>query len=127
MPGEERDSVSTILIKERFVVGFGGWHGDDVDEMRIFDLRTHKVSSMKKDGEWHPGGRWPVLAVRDEEVYVIGGERTTAVHCLSFSALSQLIEQGGVRSAFCFCLGFPIQPGKGFERRILGHYIPLCL
>jgi len=122
MPGEGRRDVSMILIGERFVVGFGGCHSDYVDDMWIFDLKTHKVSPVKKEGEWHPGGPRPILVVQDKELYVIGGGATTAAHCLSFAALVRLIQHDGVRYAFCFCLGFPIHPSKALKRSTLKQY-----
>jgi len=127
MPGRGRDSVSTILIGERFVVGFGGWKGNYMDDMWIFDLKTHKISAVKKEGEWHPGSSVSALVVRDKELYVIGDRYRKSVYCMSFTALSPLILDDAVRRAFCFCLGLPIQPGKGFERASLRHYIPPSL
>jgi len=127
IPGEERYCVSTTLIKERFLVGFGGWKGKLVDAMWIFDLETHKVSAVKREGEWHPGGRWPALVVRDKELYVIGGFNTIAAHSLSFAALVRLIQNDRVRCAFCTCLGFPFRPVKGFKRSAFRHYSPPSL
>jgi len=127
MPGKERSFVSIILVKERFVVGFGGWNDNYVDDMWIFDIKTRKISSVKKEGEWHPSCSSPVLAVRDKELYVIGGSGASSAHCLSFSALSHLIHNGGVRTSFCRCLGLQFQPGRGFERRTLSHHISLRL
>jgi len=128
IPGEGRYGVSTILIGERFVLGFGGRNSaNDIKGMWIFDLKTHRVSPVTKQGEWHPGGVSPALAVRDKELYVIGGTDTWSAHCLSFSALSRLIQHGGVRCAFCSCLGFPIQPSKAFKKSIVIDYIPTLL
>jgi len=127
IPGEGRYCVSTILIGERFVLGFGGWRDVDIDEMWIFDLQTKKASPVTKEGNWHPGGWWPALVVRDKELYVIGGGATIAAHCLSFLALSNLIERDRIRSAFCFCLSLPLLPNKRLERRTFRHYIPLPL
>jgi len=126
MPRKENTCVSTILIKERFVLGFGGSYNSDVDEMWIFDLKTHKVSAVNKEGEWHPGGPRPVLVVRDKELYVIGGG-TASAYCISFSALSRLIQRSKVKRAFCSWLGFPLQPGKGLERSTVIDCIPILL
>jgi len=128
IPGEERDSVSTILIGERFVVGFGGWHDKrHMDDMWIFDLETHKISSMKREGGWHPGGSSPVLAVRDKELYVIGGGGASSAHCISFLALSRLIQYGGVRRSFCLYLGLPFRLSKALKGSIVIDYIPTLL
>jgi len=124
MPGEGRDSVSTILIKERFVVGFGGWNDVDIDDMWIFDLRTRRASPVMKQGEWHPGTLWPVLVAQDKEIFVLGGTETWSAHCLSFSALSHLIQYGGVRCAFRSCLGLPFRPDRVFERNAIIDYAP---
>jgi len=120
MPGNERCEVSTILIKERFLVGFGGWNRVHIgNNMWIFDLKTRKESPVRKEGEWHPASDRSVLVARNKELHVIGGERVSSAHCVSFSALSHLIQRSGVRSAFCFCLGLAIQPGRGFKRNAL--------
>jgi len=130
MPGEGKDDVSTILIGERFVVGFGGRRRNyhpGIDDMWIFDLKTHKVSSVKKEGEWHPSSSVPALVVRNQDFYVIGSWSTHSVHCLPFTSLSHLIQRGRVRCAFCSCLGFPFRPGKGFKRSAFRHYSPPSL
>jgi len=124
MSGKGRSYVSTALVEERFVVGFGGWDGDYQNNMWIFDLKTYKISAVKEQGEWHPDSLLAVLVVRDKELYVIGGIETWSVHCLSFASLSQLIQHGGVRRAFCSCLGFPIQPDRVFERSSIVDYAP---
>jgi len=130
IPGTGREGASTVLVGGRFVVGFGGVSGitflesDYVDAMWIFDLKTHKVSPVTREGEWHPGGPRPVLVVRDKELYVIGGGATTTAHCLSFTALSQLLQYGGVRSAFCFHLSLPLPPNEKLGRNTIIDYIP---
>jgi len=125
--GKGRYSIATILIKRRFVVGFGGWNKDYRQDMWIFDLQTRKISLVTNQGEWHPPSQDPVLVIRKQKLYVIGGEPATSVHFLSFSALSRMIEYGGVRSAFCFCLGLPLPSSEELERRPLRHYTPHCL
>jgi len=127
MPRTGGYGVSTILVKEKFVVGFGGWNHNNVADMWIFDTRTHRGSTVKRKRKWHPGGPWLVLVVRDKDLYVIGGLLTSSAHCISFATLSRLIERGRIRSAFCSCLGFPFQPGKRFKRHTLSHCIPVCL
>jgi len=124
MPGEKRYCASIVLIKKRFVVGFGGWKDSYADDMWIFDIQTHRASPVKKEGEWRPGGPWPVLVVRDKEVYVFGGIGASSVCCISFASLSQLIQHGGVRCAFRLCLELPFQPGKGYERSAIIDYAP---
>jgi len=128
MPGDGRSGVSMILIGERFLVGFGGWNGKkDMDNMWIFDLQTKKASPVKREGEWHSAGPWPVLAARDKDLYVIGSGEISSAHCLSFLALSHLIEHDGAKSAFCSCLGIPLPFNEKLERKTFSHYIPLCL
>jgi len=82
---------------------------------------------VKKEGEWHPGGPWPVLVARDKDLYLIGGTETLSAYRLSFSALSRLIEHGGVRCAFCTCLGFPFWPDGVFEGGALKNSSPPSL
>jgi len=123
MPGKGRDGVSTILIGERFVVGFGGSSQKPADDMWIFDLKTHRASPVKKEGKWHPGGSSPVLMVRDERLYVIGGWSTHSAHCISFTSLSRLIKHNDVKSAFCFCLKgcrWPTEDSEKYHHRV-GH------
>jgi len=128
MPGEERCGVSTILIGERFLVGFGGSDDkNDMDNMWIFDLQTRKVSPVTKEGEWHLGGPWPVLVVRDKELYVIGGWKTTTAHSLSFATLVRLIQNRRVRCAFCSCLGLQFWFGASLHRSTVMYYAPQWL
>jgi len=97
MPGRGRDSVSTILIKERFVVGFGGWNGkESMNDLWIFDLQTRKASPVTNEGKWHQGVLLPFLAVRNDTLYLLRGP----AHSLSFKALASLIQDATVRSAF---------------------------
>jgi len=134
IPGSGREEASTVLVGGRFVVGFGGVSGitllepdyepDYVDAMWILDLKTHRVSPMKKEGEWHPGGPWPVLVVRDRELYVIGGRKTTAAHSLSFTTLVRLIQNGRVRCAFCSCLGLQFWFDASLHRSTVMYYAP---
>jgi len=130
IPGTAREGASTVLAGERFVVGFGGMRNvaslepDYVDAMWILDLKSHRVSSVKREGEWHPGGRWPVLVVRNQELYVIGGGATTAAHSLSFAALVRLIQNGRVRCAFCSWLGLQFWFGASLHRSTVMYYAP---
>jgi len=127
LPTEAKDDASAVLLWGRFLLRSGGWSDRHVDKMWIFDTQTHRRSTVKKEGEWHPGGRWPVLAVRDKELYVIGGGLTSYAYCLSFSALSHLIEQGGARASFCTRLGFPFRPGKALGRSTVMDCTPTLL
>jgi len=107
LPGGARYEVSIILIKERFVLGFGGWNGKHTDEMWIGDLQTGKASHVKKGGEWHPAGSWPSLAVKDNILYIIGGENITSAHSIPISILASLIQDSNIRSSFLVaCLDF---------------------
>jgi len=93
MPGEKRYCVSTILLKKRFVVGFGGWNGkNDMDDMWIFDLQTHKASPVTKGGKWHPAGSWPFLTVKEGVLYILGGRGCAAVYSITLQRLSELIQ-----------------------------------
>jgi len=131
IPGTGRNCVSAILVAGRFVVGFGGWtllwnlqlKAAAMDDMWIFDLQTCKASPVKKEGEWHPSNSWSILAVRNQDLYVIGGKATPSVHSLSFLALSRLIQHRRVRSAFCLYLGLPLPSNKNLRRRTFGCYI----
>jgi len=100
MPGEGRYCVSTTLIKERFLVGFGGWNDNEVDDMWIFDLQTHRASGVAKEGEWHPATRWPFLAINDDILYIVGGQTTASAHSIPLPTLASLIEDPVIRSSF---------------------------
>jgi len=127
MPGEGMEKVSTILIGERFIVGFGGWNYKDTNDMWIFDLKTHRVSAVKKEGEWCPATCWPFLTVHNQDLCILGGWSTEAAHSLPFRELSTLILDYEIRSAFCVCLGPRVPLDKELSGRISRHYTPPSL
>jgi len=127
MPGGEKCGVSIILVKERFVVGFGGFNELDQDDMWIFDLKTHKVSPVMKQGEWHPPSERPALVIRNQELYVIAGRNTGSVHSISLSELSHLILDNAIRHAFCLWSGVFPSSIKGPGGLELQQYAPACL
>jgi len=104
IPGEGRYCVSTVLVKERFVVGFGGLASKAIDEMWILDLVTHETASVKKAGQWHPAAYWSVLTVNEDTLYIIGGRDALSIHSLPLSSLLDLIQDPRIRSAFLITL-----------------------
>jgi len=122
MPGKGKCLVSTILIGERFVVGFGGQNYDDADEMWIFDLHSRKVSRVRKEGKWHQGVLLPFLTVRNNTLYLLG----SSAHSLSFTALASLIQDATIRSAFIStCTGSDhASPGQVVKPQSLSPHSP---
>jgi len=121
MPGKGRYCVSTALVSERFVVGFGGWAYDSLDCLWIFDLQTHRVSSVRREGEWHPETRWSVLVARNKVLYVIGGEDTTCAHALPFVAFSGLIRRSVIKQSFRRWGGLSFIPPGESKVRMVGE------
>lgn len=106
IPGVSRCAASAILLGARFLVGFGGWNGSSLYDLWIYDLLTHKASPVRKDGAWHPKDYWVPLAVREDTLYLIGGNFTGSINAISLATLSCLILNGAVRSAFRLAMGF---------------------
>jgi len=122
MPGEGKDGVSTILIEERFVVGFGGWNMGDVNDLWIFDLQTHKASGVAKEGEWHPAVSRPFLTIKDGILYILSGEDDIAIHSITLQCLSELIQDLDIQEGFQRELSlelrrYPVVPQKARELR----------
>lgn len=125
--GAGRYSVSTVLLGERFVIGFGGWAGNDINDMWIFDLETRNSSSIEKQGDWHPATWWPVLEIQDNTLYIIGGGNSVSTHSIPLISLSGLIQNGSVRLVFCEALGVPSVPAMLFSRSNTLVFHPLRL
>jgi len=101
MPGVERYKVSLVLIRKRFVAGFGGWNGRrNLDELWVFDLQSRNSSLVEKKGEWHPATCWPYMQVSNEYLYILGGDATNTMHSISLSDLSSLILDEKVQKDF---------------------------
>jgi len=97
IPGERRYLASTVLIKERFVVGFGGWNGNGyLRDLWIFDLQTYKASPVTRDGEWHSADQLVPLVAHCDTLYLLRGQSNS----ISFSKLASLIQDATIRSAF---------------------------
>jgi len=133
-PGQGRGYVSTVLIKGRVMVGFGGmsyeWFGQPqppVGDLWIFDFRTRKTSSVCREGKWHSEALWPVLVVRDQTLYIIGGRGTTTAHSLPFTTLSRLIQNRATRRVFRRCVRLALFPSKEynppFPRYFVSHWL----
>lgn len=127
IPGVERDSASTILIGERFLVNTGGWRMAYLDDFWIFDTQTRKGCQVRKEGAWHPADDWVVTAVKDNTLYLIGGENTRSVTSISLEDLAPLIVDGTIRSAFCMTLGIHFSPRSSLTARVIGSFVPTVL
>lgn len=104
-PGVARRSGSTILLKGRFVLGFGG--SGSQDDLWIFDLQNQAASIVWERGEWHPGGQEVFMACQDGVLYLIGGSFPAPASAISLDALPELIHDDGLRKAFCSALSLP--------------------
>lgn len=119
IPGVGRCLGSAILIKERFLFGFGGFSGSPLDDLWIYDRKTKLASPIKQQGDWHPPDRLVVLAEGGESLYLLGGRKTQGVYCIEFKSLPGLIAVGAVRHAFCKELGLQMQLDCAYTSEML--------
>jgi len=120
--------VSVVLLKERFVIGFGGYNGVEYqDDMWIFDMQTHITSAVRKEGDWPPTDPSLSMVVRGQALYALGGGDTTNARYLSFEALSCLIEKSDMRYAFRLSVGVQFPSNKELKRNTIMKCIHLCL
>jgi len=109
--------TSLVLVGERFMVGFGG--EEDfifLDNLWTFDLQSHKSSAIAKDGDWHLQDTLVPLVVQDDTLYLIGGENTPFINSISLQALSELIQDIDVQTAFQTSLGLEPRQYPPIER-----------
>jgi len=134
IPGRWRYRVSTVLLGERFVIGFGGKNKTPLDDLWIFDIKTRKGSPVTKKEAWHQPDYSATLAVQDNALYLVGGWYTTSVHCISLQALSELIVDVTFQSTFQTVLGLRLRQYPAGEHEDhtplgmydLGGYFPDC-
>jgi len=110
LPGPARCLTSTILIGDRFVVGFGGRADVCLDDLWIFDLQTLKGSALRREGQWHQRDQLVSLVVQNNTLYLLGGENSKSVHSISFQALSRLISSYPIIFSLSQWLGVAIHP-----------------
>jgi len=109
------------------VLDFRGKDDRCVDEMWIFDIQTMRVSLVRKEGEWHPAVSCPFLGIRGQVLYIIGGANTIAIHSLSLTTLSRLIDCPAVRSPFCLSFGIIPPSNRELKGRVMRCRVPICL
>lgn len=115
IPWAVGDNISSTLISNRFVLGFGGQLNNFwLRDIWLFDLKTLRSSKVRRLGEWHPGNYRVFIVVLDGVLYLMGGKTSGAVYSISLSALSELIIDDQLRTAFRFWLGKPVAPPSGF-------------
>jgi len=127
IPGPARDSTSAVLVEERVMVGFGGHDRGYLNDLWIFDLQTCKSSTVRRKGNWHPGGWHVPLVVQNGTLYLVGGEINCSAFSLTLASLASLIRRASVRRVFCFVIGVPFNPGKQMGREILEFCNPTSL
>lgn len=125
IPGLARDVTSLVSFGQRFVLGFGGWNNTSahLGDLWVFDLETRRSSSVRKRGQWPPGGELVPLAVRDATLYLIG----RSIHSLALPALAPLISSPILRSAFCGWLGIPFRPKRMPWSAVLQYWVSVTL
>lgn len=92
--------VSTVLVWERFLVGFGGWNGGCLNSLWVFDVHDRKGCMVAKGPEWHPPDRLPLLAVVGDKLCVIGGYNSTVISAMTLEGLEEGLSNGDVQKAF---------------------------
>lgn len=121
IPGVARNATSLVLIRKRFVAGFGGLHGGLLDDLWLLDLQTGQSSAVRRGGTWHLADQWVPLAEGEDALYLVGGQWDPSVYSLPFSALASLIVAEGLREAFSEALGLPRRdPAMLFGRSQVG-------
>lgn len=103
IPGLPMQKSSIVLLKNRFVVGFGGDEHTRFTELWIFDVQTRASSFIWEKGDWTLENN-SVLVAGDDTLFLIG----YGVHSITFQALSELIDNIAVRAAFCNAFGFSL-------------------
>jgi len=104
IPGRARWGASAILIGERFVLGFGGYNYNALDDLWVFDLETRKASLMRNEGDWHPGDFLVPMVVHGGTLYLLSGWNTTCINAVPLAVLSEWIHDESIRSAFRSCI-----------------------
>jgi len=108
IPGDARACPSAVLIKNRFVLGFAGIRQFELRDLWIYDLETRTSSTVREEGDWHPGGKAVTLIVSNDKIYFLGGERCVESHILDFLTLAELIVSREMKRLFCGALGMPM-------------------
>ena len=127
IPGVARDEASLVLVRDRFVVGFGGTASSRQNDLWIFDLKTRRASQVGQRGDWHPRGCLVPLVFQGDTIYLISGWGSSSVHCISLTSLADLIRNTSVRIAFCAWLGLPLRVQGAFMACVISYYAPECL
>jgi len=112
IPGSGRLGASLVLVKNRFVVGFGGWNVVCLDDLWIFDIQTHRTSAVQRQGSWHPADFLVSLVVYDEVLYLLGGSLCRVLHAISLLSLAELIGDGRMRGEFKEALHPHLSPNE---------------
>lgn len=118
IPGAPRVQTSTLLLDERFVLGFGGlsWTGgarprdggksasdssaERLDDFWIYDLETGRSSAVGRAGNWHPQDSLVPLILRGRSVYLLGGTGGGHVSAIPLAQIRGLISDPEIREAF---------------------------
>ena len=108
MDGPALCLTSPFLLRERFVVGFGGYARRVSDEMYVYDTLTRRWSSLERGGEWHPPDHSVVAAARGDAVYILGGVHSTGMYSISLGELSRRVQRTAVRVSLQAALGLPL-------------------
>lgn len=93
--GRSRRPPTAVLVAERFLVGFGGYWDDYIDNLWILDLQAHQSSLIREYNEWERSA--PFLALGSDRILLLW----KPLRVLQFRVLADLIEDDIVRNAFC--------------------------
>lgn len=130
IPGVGRYGASLVLIRDRFVVGFGGTSirgHETLDDLWIFDLQTRHGSQLSKRGMWHPKANHVFMVVQGGTLYLIGGTLTTSVYCIALEAFGGLVRDWRLKADFCSCMGFSIASKRPWKGRLVYENLVPCL
>jgi len=110
IPGRRRDTTSTALVANRFMVGFGGnvdEQGGDfpLGDLWVVDLQSGHSSTVRRTHYWHKRDDSVYLAVIGKYLYLVGGWRSSEIFRISLVVLSNRIARTKVRTAFQDAIG----------------------
>lgn len=91
--------ASALLVRERFLVGFGGTNV--FSNCWILDTHTSRRSFAWCDRRPTFEGCWPFLLARGDVLYLLGRK----LHSLTIRQLSESIYDKELRGDFCFAIG----------------------
>jgi len=107
-PSPPRHNSSGVLLGGRFLVGFGGVSGKNIlDTLWLFDLSTRRAFQIGQLGCWHPRDCLVPMFIRDDMLYLLGGECSNQMHSFPLVALRFFVPDPAVERDLAAILALP--------------------